>query len=99
MGAELILAEEAQQDLDQAYDWYEQQRVGLGEDFLGAVEACLQNLARMPEAHRTIHENYRRVLVRRFPYAVIYEHVEDVVTVYAVFHTSRNPDVWRERLG
>jgi len=46
----------------------------------------------------TVHENYRRGLVRRFPYAIFYEYVEGRVTVYGVFHTSRDPDKWRQRV-
>jgi plasmid stabilization system protein ParE len=45
-----------------------------------------------------VHETYRRALVRRFPYAIFYEHAGDVVTVYSVFHTSQDPAKWRQRL-
>ena len=45
-----------------------------------------------------VHEGYRRALIRRFPYAVFYEQSEATVTIYAVFHTSRDPDKWRQRL-
>ncbi len=45
-----------------------------------------------------VHESYRRGLVRRFPYAVFYEHNGNTVTVYAVFHASRDPSKWRQRL-
>lgn len=98
MTAELVLAPEAEQDLSDAYDWYENRRHGLGEEFLSCVDACIQRIRRMPELHAKVHEDYRRALVRRFPYAIFYEHYEGTVTVYCVFHTSRNPDKWRERL-
>ncbi len=48
--------------------------------------------------YTTVFENYRRGLVRRFPYAIFYECIEDRVTVYSVFHTARDPEKWRERL-
>jgi len=48
--------------------------------------------------HAKVHEDYRRGLVRRFPYAVFYESVEDVVTIYCIFHTAREPQKWRDRL-
>jgi plasmid stabilization system protein ParE len=98
MAAELILAPEAEQDIAEAYGWYEGQRVGLGEEFLSRVDACIQGILRNPERHRVVHENYRRGLLRRFPYAVFYEHAAGVVTVYCVFHTSRDPEKWRRRL-
>jgi plasmid stabilization system protein ParE len=98
MAADLILAPEALQDVDVAYAWYERQRVGLGEDFLGCVDACIEAICREPEMHERAHEDYRRALVRRFPYAIFYEYVGSVVTVYCVFHTSRHPEKWRQRL-
>jgi hypothetical protein len=53
----------------------------------------------MPEMYAFAHEGYRRALVRRFPYAVFYEYANDVVTVYCVFHTARDPAKWRRRLS
>jgi plasmid stabilization system protein ParE len=99
MAAELIVAPEAEQDMDESYRWYESRRTGLGEEFLDCVDACIQAICRTPKMHATIHENYRRGLVRRFPYAVFYDYDGTSVTVYTIFHTSQNPDKWRERLG
>ena len=98
MAAELILAPEAEQDIAEAYGWYERRRVGLGEDFLGCVDACIQNVCRHPGLGRQVHLTYRRSLVRRFPYAIFYEYENETVTVYCVFHTARDPDKWRQRL-
>jgi plasmid stabilization system protein ParE len=98
MEGKILFVPEVVQDLDEAYSYYEGCRVGLGEDFLTYVDACLQAIARTPEMHQRIFENYRRGLVRRFPYAVFYEVAEGIVTVHAVLHTSRNPEKWRSRL-
>lgn len=98
MAAELIIAPEAEQDINEAYGWYENRRVGLGEDFLARVDACIQTIRRLPEASAKVHGEYRRRLVRRFPYAVFYEYDGTAVTVYCVFHTSQDPDKWRARL-
>ena len=89
MAAEFISAPEAEQDIAQAYAWYEGRRTGLGEDFLSCVDACLEAIRRAPEMHAVVHETYHRGLVRRFPYAVFYEYVEGMVIVYGVFHISR----------
>ena len=98
MPAELIIAPEAEQDLAEAYGWYEARRIGLGEEFMRAVDACIEAIRRTPNMHVLVHEHYRRGWVRRFPYAVFYEYVGDTVTVYSVFHTSRDPDKWHQRL-
>ena len=98
MAAELAVAPEAAQDIDAAYNWYESHRAGLGEEFFACLDACIQAICRMPEMHAKVHEDYRRGLVRRFPYAVFYEYVAGVVTVYGVLHTSRDPAKWRQRV-
>ena len=99
MGVELIIAPEAQQDIDEAYSWYEERRPGLGEDFLGCVDASIHTICRMPDLYAKVHKDYRRALVRRFPYAIFYEYTGGKVFVYSIFHTSRNPDKWKKRLA
>jgi putative addiction module component (TIGR02574 family) len=98
MAAELAMAPEAEQDIDEAYSWYERQRVGLGEDFLTSVDASIEFICRFPKTGTIVYESYRRALVRRFPYAVYFESTDELVIVYGVLHTSRDPNKWRERL-
>ena len=98
MAANLVFAPEAQLDVADAYVWYEGRRIGLGEEFLSSVDACVEGIRRQPEMCALVHESYRRALIRRFPYAVFYDYSEATVTVYAVFHTSRDPGKWRQRL-
>ena len=43
----MIIAE-AERDIAEAFSWYEDQRAGLGEDFLTCLDASLQGLRRMP---------------------------------------------------
>jgi plasmid stabilization system protein ParE len=98
MAAEVRYAPEAEYDVAEGYSFYEDRATGLGEEFLRAVDACISRIARSPEAHQRIYKTYRRAVVRRFPYVVIYDHENGIVTVYSVFHTSQDPKKWRERL-
>jgi plasmid stabilization system protein ParE len=98
MAAELILAPEAELDVAETYAWYEKRRVGLGEEFLSSVDATLERIRRRPEMYAVAHGTYRRALIRRFPFAIFYEYAEGAVTVYAVFHASREQEKWRRRL-
>ena len=99
MAADLIFAPEAGFDLADAYDWYESRRVGLGEEFLASVDACLWRIRRQPGAFPLVHVSHRRALIRRFPYAVFFEHDDGTVTVFAVFHTASDPHKWRLRVA
>ncbi len=97
MDVDLIIAPEAQQDVDEAFNWYEDHRSGLGEEFLNCVDACIHFICRTPKLSPKIHMEFRRALVRRFPYAIFYEYVGGKVFVYSIFHTSQNPQKWRHR--
>jgi plasmid stabilization system protein ParE len=99
MAVKLIFAPEVEQDLSEAYDWYQERRLGLGEEFLTCVDACIQAICRNPEMHTIVYKDYRRGLIRRFPYSVFYEYSGDTVTVYCIFHSSRDPGKWRQRLA
>lgn len=98
MRVELVLVPEAEADVEEAYAWYERRRAGLGEEFLSSVDACLERIRRHPGMYPVVYETYRRALIRRFPYALFYEHSGTQATIYAVFHTSRDPEKWRQRL-
>ena len=89
----------ARADFAAAFAWYEGEQPGLGEEFRRAVEAVLPRLQRNPLASRGLDERFRSILIRRFPYRVIFEFDAEHVTVHAVFHTSQNPDKWRRRTG
>ncbi|WP_201324649.1 type II toxin-antitoxin system RelE/ParE family toxin [Pseudanabaena sp. lw0831] len=99
MSKSLIILPEAEQDVTEAYDWYQERELGLGEEFLRCIDATIQTIERNSEIYGFIYDNYRRALVRRFPYAIFYEYFEDRITVYAVFHCSQNPKKWRIRLN
>jgi len=88
MRAKLLFTSETHGDLDDAYAWYEKQRAGLGSEFLESVAACIDRVLDAPELHAILEGDYRRALVHRFPYFVIYEFDGRYVTVYAVLHTS-----------
>ena len=68
MLAKLIFAPEAEQDISEAYSWYETRRFSLGEEFLSCVDAGIQKIRRGSELYPVVYEEYRRVLIRRFPY-------------------------------
>lgn len=87
----------AQLDLDDAYAWYEEQKAGLGDEFLEGVEASFSTVKEGPLRYRVRHRDIRSVLVRRFPYLVLYRVLADRVVVVACFHSSRDSRSWGRR--
>ncbi len=74
-----------------AYDWYEEKQIGLGELFLASLNDCFTRIQIQPKANSKIKKNYRQARVRKFPYVVVYEISNIDTVVLSVFHTSRNP--------
>jgi plasmid stabilization system protein ParE len=95
----VVFTPEADDDIAEAYGWHEAREPGLGEDFLRCVEACGQVIQRHPEIFPVAVDEFRRALIRRFPYEIFYELAGDAIHVYAVFHCSQDPQKWRKRLG
>ena len=93
----MIVRPEAEADLADAQEWYERQQHGLGAEFLRCVEEVFARLERTPRMYGEVYRGVRRVLTRRFPYAVYYRVEEAEVVVLGVFHTSRNPRQWQSR--
>lgn len=90
---------EARAELVDAWSWYEEQRPGLGDELAACVEAAIAKAAREPEAYARVHDDVRRVLVRRFPYGVFYVVEDGELLVLAVAHGRRRPHDWRDRTG
>jgi plasmid stabilization system protein ParE len=95
---QITFSAKCRSDVRAAYTWYETREPGLGGEFLRSVRASLALIRRRPELYPKIFHEYRRALLRRFPFGVIYEFSGDAVIVYAIFHHSRNPEEWQRRL-
>lgn len=79
----------AHADLIQAHDWYERQSPGLGKEFVRAVDAAMAVIERNPDLLAPVYRDLRRVLTKRFPYAIYYSLPESgIAKVIAVMHTG-----------
>jgi plasmid stabilization system protein ParE len=94
----LVFRPEVREELNESYVWYESQQPGLGDDFSDCIDKTLNQLCQMPESYPVIHRDIRRSVMKRFPYAVYYRIVSSRVIVTAVFHSRRNPKVWKKRI-
>lgn len=84
-------------DVEDAYEWYEAQRRGLGEEFAEEVQATLRRVVDNPEQFRALHRQTHRALLHRFPYGLFYRVVDDRVVVVACMHVRRDPRRWQSR--
>ncbi len=93
----------AAEEAAEAAAWYEKERPGLGADFQRALDAALDlleeeivPLVAVPGVAGS--RGVKRILLRRFPYAVIVRERADEVLVIAFAHTARRPRYWRDRV-
>jgi len=93
----LIVRPEAEAELADAYAWYGQQVVGLGDDFLQAVDATINSIRRNPLQYPVVYKDIRRTLTRRFPYQIFFIINDMGIVIIAVFHGMRNPAIWQSR--
>ncbi len=93
MNYEIIIDEFAIQEAQDAYDYYENKQEGLGEKFKVELSNSIDSISENPKYNRRIKNNIRQCLLNKFPFVVIFEIMEekDIVIVYSIFHTSRNP--------
>ena len=63
----IFIRPQAENDIGEAYVWYETQRAGLGDEFLLRVEASLDEIRHEPLLNTYIYKEIRRKLIRRFP--------------------------------
>jgi plasmid stabilization system protein ParE len=84
----------AKSHLNEAYEWYDEQRAGLGREFLEAIEDCIEQIADNPGMFPVHRGRIRRAVAHRFPYLIFYVVEERESVVIAVFHAARDPQNW-----
>jgi toxin ParE1/3/4 len=93
----VVLDPAAAAELREAAVFYEDCRDGLGQEFLTSADATLDAIAHRPTIWRRLKGRFRRCLVHRFPYGVVYAVEGNVVYVAAVMHLRRRPGYWESR--
>jgi toxin ParE1/3/4 len=99
MTVRLVFRAVAEADITAAALWYEQRSLGLGTEFLRAVDVTLAEITRMPERFPLVYHESRRALLRRFPYGIYFVVAPKLISVVACMLARRDPRRWEERVG
>jgi toxin ParE1/3/4 len=97
-GYSLLISDEANADISDAFLWYESARTGLGMDFELCLEAEFNRIVRNPRQYQAQYKKIRVAYIERFPYGIHFLVENKFIKVIAVFHTSRDPENWEDRL-
>jgi toxin ParE1/3/4 len=95
----VTLLHEAEVELWEAVAYYEKQSAGLGLDFAAEVELSLEAVRTAPKRWPLRPDGTRRYLMPRFPYVVVYLHLQDQIWVIALAHCKRRPGFWAQRVS
>ncbi|MBL0308316.1 MAG: type II toxin-antitoxin system RelE/ParE family toxin [Bacteroidetes bacterium] len=87
----ILLLPEAYLDLEEAKNYYDEQKEGLGTEFILAVQNSLHEISIHPLQFQVIYKNDRKCNLHRFPYAVIYKVRKNDIAMKAVAHLMRHP--------
>ena len=78
-------------DLDEGFQFYELQQIGLGDYFLSSVKADIESLKVTAGVHRILYADYHRLLCKTFPFAIYYTKRDAEITIFAVVDCRRDP--------
>ncbi|WP_294285940.1 type II toxin-antitoxin system RelE/ParE family toxin [uncultured Chryseobacterium sp.] len=88
----LIVQEEAGLEILETYIYYESMQTGLGEKFLMQVEKYFLQIQNNPKHFQIKGSKYREAYLRKFPYIIIFDMVDDRVIILSVFNAHQNPE-------
>jgi hypothetical protein len=92
------ISEDALQDLNDGFLFYEAQETGLGDYFAACLRADIEGLKVSAGVHRVAHRDYHRLLSKVFPYGIFYTVEKECAVVWAVIDLRKDPAWIREKL-
>ena len=93
-----VFRAQAELELAAAIEWYQEQDVAVAIEFAESVDRILNAILANPFQYQVVEGEARRATMRHFRYAIIYLVKEAELIIVSVFHTSRDPNIWRDRL-
>ena len=92
----------ARQEFKDARLYLEREAPGTGHAFASLVQESFDAMLHNPEAFAFVETlssrfGYRRALLRKYRYTIVFKVIGENVTVVAAAHTSRRPNYWIDR--
>ncbi len=90
MKYDIRFVDEIEDDLLNAYQWYQSKSSELGVDMLDEIYKKFDQVLAAPQIYQKVFKEFRRALLNRFPLSVYYLIENDFVVIYGVFHTRQD---------
>lgn len=91
MTREIFLHESVVRKLEAATEWYEEQQVGLGRDFTFEFESLAEHIVQIPYGFPKAFGDYRQVMLKRFPFIIIYRIEGEIIEIANLIHAKQHP--------
>lgn len=89
---------DAQNDLEEAVIWYEEERKNLGKDFSEEVYLKIESIIQNPKLYQATFKNIRTAVLDQFPFSIFYFMKNKYIHIIAIIHQSRNPYLVKNRI-
>lgn len=94
----LRLSDDAENDFDCSYQYYLKISKKVADNFLKLIDSSFKQINSNPLSYPVVFENIIKYIVKKYPFVVYYEVTSNSIEIIAVFHSSRNPQVWKNRI-
>ncbi len=91
------VSDEAEIDLYSSYQYYAEESQKVAESFFKQIDLSLATIKKHPNSFPFAFKGVKKFVVKKFPFVIYYQLNESTIRVIAIFHTSRNPEIWNER--
>lgn len=98
MSLRIAFRRAAQCEFIEAAEWYEKRRTGRGAKFTAAVREVLNRVAQEPDFYAIVLDDVHEAVVSKYPYCIYYRVDSESILVLSIFHTSRDPASWQNRI-
>lgn len=87
----------AQNELDDIYEALEYQKKNQGHRFIAEIEKMLTLIEKHPTVWKKKSTNTHRCFLKGFPYAIIYQYVNNSILVVAIMSLLKKPIHWASK--
>lgn len=92
------ISAEAENDFDCSYSFYYNESPELADHFYKRVTTSFESIQKSPKTYPVVYKNLRKFKVKIFPFVIYYQIDGSAIQVIAIFHSSRNPEIWNKRI-
>ena len=92
------LSDDAEIDLKSSFEYYFYEDSQVADSFFKQINISFEKIKQDPEMFPIVYGSIRKYVLKKFPFVIYYRIDNVIVQIIAIFHTSRNPQIWNERI-